>query len=239
MKLASILALLGASLLGASALGVTAAPARAQVGHVPEQSPYHDVPYKQELTVYGGWFGGNAGNAGVGPRGGALAGLRYSIRLGGPVEFAGRFARVSSTRTVVDPTKGSDTRNLGDVSVPLYLATVGLDLNLTGQKSWHGLVPAVGFGIGVASDAGANRDVGGFRVGTPFALTFGGGLRYVTRSNWSVRAEVSDYLFQLSYPSAYTVETATGESVLPTNAPTNQWTHNAALTLGVSYLFSR
>lgn len=234
MKLASILAL-----LGASALGATAAPAFAQVGNPPDQSPYHDLPYKQELTVYGGWFGGNAGTASVGPRGGAMAGVRYSIRLGGPVEFAGRFARVSSTRMVVDPTKGSDTRDLGDVAFPLYLATVGLDLNLTGQKSWHGLVPVVAFGLGVASDAGANRDVGGFKVGTPFALTLGGGLRYVTKSNWSLRAEVSDYLFQLSYPSAYTVATASNESVLPANAPTNQWTHNAALTLGVSYLFSR
>jgi Outer membrane protein beta-barrel domain len=229
VKLVSMLVLLGAS----------AAPALAQVGHPPDQSPYHDVPYKQELTVFGGWFGGNAGNASVGPRAGAMAGVRYSIRLGGPVEFAGRFARVSSTRTVIDPTKGADLRTIGDVSVPLYLADVGLDINLTGQKSWHGLVPVAGFGIGVASDAGANRDVGGFKVGTPFALTFGGGLRYVTQGNWSVRAEVADYLFQLSYPSSYTVAPAAGEPVLPANAATNQWTHNAALTLGVSYLFSR
>lgn len=225
MKLVSMLVLLGAA----------AAPAMAQVGHLPEQSPYRDVPYKQEVTVYGGWFGGSAGKAGVGPRGGPMMGVRYSMHLGGPVEFAARIARVSTTRTVLDPTRPAGDRSLGDFSFPLYLADVGLDLNLTGQKSWHHLVPVIGFGIGVASDAGTNRDVGGFKIGTPFALTFGGGIRYVPGGNWSVRGEVSDHLFQLSYPSSYFGSTG----VLPPNAPTNQWTHNAVLTLGVSYLFSR
>lgn len=229
MKLVSMFVLLCA----------TAAPAMAQVvGQKPENSPYQDLPYKQELTVYGGWFGGSAGKAGVGPRGGALAGVRYSIHLGGPVEFAARFARVSDTRTVIDPTRPADQRNLGDFSFPLYLADVGLDLDLTGRKSWHHLVPVVGFGIGLASDGGTNRDVGGFKVGTPFALTFGGGIRYVPGGNWSVRGEVTDHLFQLSYPSSY-LGSSTSTGVLPPDAATNQWTHNAVLTLGVSYLFSR
>ncbi len=224
-----------------AAATVTFAPAlAAQVGHLPSASPYHDLVYKQELTAYSGYFGGSTGRAGVGPQGGPLVGLRYGILLGGPAEFSVHLARVFSERQVVDPTKSGPARTVGTTSLPLYLSDVGITLNLTGRKSYHYLVPVVGFGLGVASDMGTKRDVGGFRVGTPFALTFGAGIRIVPGKSFGLRLEVADYMYQISYPAAYfSNPSGGGPPVLGADVGTGQWLHNATFTLGISYLFSR
>jgi hypothetical protein len=221
-------------------LALIAAPAAAQVGHPPSESPYHDVPFKQEVTVYGGTYQGAIGKAGVGPTGGPVIGARYSIRLGGPVEASAHVARVATSRMVKDPLKTGDERLVGEQSFGLYLADVGLALNLTGQKSFHRLVPVVGAGLGVVS--GSNSpDVGGFKVGTPFALNFRAAIRFIPEGNISARLELSDNMFQLSYPSAYfrSPPIGAGTPILDRSAGDNQWTHHRVLTLGISYMFSR
>lgn len=233
MKLQSLPALL-------ALLTLAAAPAAAQVGHEPSKSPYQDIPYKQEITLYGGNYQGAIGKAGVGPTGGTVIGARYSIRLGGPVEATAHLARVATSRMVKDPTKVDADRNVGEQSFGLYLADVGFALNLTGQKSYHHIVPVIGAGLGVVSGSG-ETDVGDFRVGTPFALNFRAALRFIPKGNISARLELSDNMFQLSYPSSYFRSPVIGEGtpILSTTAGDNQWTHHRVLTLGISYMFSR
>ncbi|HEY9425614.1 MAG TPA: hypothetical protein VIR34_00560 [Gemmatimonadaceae bacterium] len=230
MKLSSISAL----------LLLAAAPAAAQVGHPPSESPYHDIPFKQEITVYGGDYQGAIGRAGVGPTGGPVIGARYSIRLGGPVEATAHVARVATSRMVKDPLKVGNERLVGEESFGLYMADVGFALNLTGQKSYHRFVPVVGAGLGVVSGSGS-PDVGGFKVGTPFALNFRAALRFIPKGNISARLELSDNMFQLSYPAAYFRSPPIGEGtpILDRSAGDNQWTHHRVLTLGISYMFSR
>jgi hypothetical protein len=224
----------------AGLLTLAAAPAAAQVGHLPSESPYRDVPFKQEFTLYGGSYQGAIGEAGVGPTGGPVIGVRYSIRLGGPIEATAHLARVATSRMVKDPAKIGDERLVGEQSFGLYLADVGFALNLTGQKSYHGFVPVVGAGLGVVSGSGST-DVGGFKVGTPFALNFRAALRYIPKGNISARLELSDNMFQLSYPSAYFRSPPIGEGgpILPRSVGNSQWTHHRVLTLGISYMFSR
>jgi hypothetical protein len=225
--------------LAVSAVIVSAPSAVAQqVGYPPSSSPYHDLTAKQEFTFYGGYFGGSTGDAKVGPQSGPVFGVRYGIHLGGPAEFTVHLARVSSTRTVLNPSQTGTGRVVGSTSLPLYLSDVGITLDLTGRKSYHRLVPIVGFGLGVASDLGEKPDVGGFKVGTPFALTFGTGLRYVPGGKVAMRLEVSDYMYQIKYPSAYFTAPTGGVSILPQTSGTGQWLHNAVLTLGISYLLS-
>ena len=207
---------------------------------MPSESPYHDQPYKQEFTVYGGYFSGSTGAAGVGPRAGAITGVRYAIRLGGPLDFRAHFARAWSDRLVIDPAQSGSARDLGTASAPVYLGDVGIALNLTGQKSYRRLMPAIGFGVGLASDLGKGADVGGYKFGTPFALTFGAALRYVPGGSFSLRLDVADFLYQLSYPASYySTPEGGGQPVLSATQSTSEWRHNAVLTLGVSYLFSR
>src|SRR5690606_17512735 len=54
VKLTSLVALL-------SLAAVPAATAAAQVGHLPSESPYRDVPFKQEVTLFGGTYQGAIG----------------------------------------------------------------------------------------------------------------------------------------------------------------------------------
>lgn len=221
------------------ALGAWPMAASAQlVGHQPPKSPYYDLPYKQEFTLYGGKFFGSTGRAGVGPDQAPIIGFRYGLRIGGPVQFFTQIARTFSDRTVLDPADTGSARVVGTTSAPVYLANVGLGLNLTGQKSFHHFVPVVNAGLGVASDAGKGEDVGGFSLGTPFALNFGAGLRWAPGGHYQLRAEFTDYLYALKYPPRYfQAPTSTSTPILPPDASGKQWTHNPVLSLGISYVY--
>jgi hypothetical protein len=225
------------------AAGAVAAPAQraaAQIGYPPTSSPYRDVEYRQELSLLAGHYNAGRDPAGVAPQDGLMLGARYEVRLGGPATFVTRFARVSSDRVTIDPTKPAATRRLPEQSWPLYLMDVGLAMNLTGQKTFHRLIPVVNAALGVASDMHGSRDVGGFKFGTTFALSYGAGVRWVPGGRYQLRADVADYLYQLSYPNSYFGVNATdGTRVLKLSQAQNVWTHNVALTVGVSYLFFR
>lgn len=219
---------------------LAAAPAGAQdVGHLPEQSPYRDIPWRHEITAFGGYYAASSDPAGIAPRSGPMGGVRYDVRIGGPAQFYARISGVSSERTVLDPRAEPEERDLGAKSLGLFIADLGLSLNLTGQKSWNGLVPVVAGGIGIVSDFDS-EDIGGYKIGTPFAISVGTGLRWVPGGRFQLRVDVTDHLFQIRYPSTYYQSSATPPTpVLPSTQADNVWKHNAALTIGASYLLGR
>lgn len=226
--------LLGASLfLPASAL--------AQVGSLPAESPFRDIEYRQSVTAFTGWFAAAKDPAGVAPRSGPLIGARWDARIGGPALFTARVGTVFSERAVLDPEEApGDGRELGVREQGLYLVDVGLTVNLTGQKSWRSLVPYTMIGVGVVSDF-KGRDAGGFKFGTTFAFDVGGGVRWIPRDRWEVRADVADWLYQIQYPDTYYIPTTTGgsDAILRGSQAKSVWKHNLALTIGGSYSFFR
>lgn len=210
----------------------------AQVGYPPQQSPFRDLVYRQEITGYAGYFLGARGVAGVAPGSGPAVGARYEVRIGGPAQFTARLAHVWSERTVIDLTR-PDTSVLRrrDEPWPLLIGDVGLTVNLTGQKSIRSLVPVLNAGVGVASDLGRQADPGGgFKFGTPFAFSFGAGVRWVPGGALQARLDFTDYLYQLSYPDVYFTGSA---PILGTSAPRSEWKHSLLFSFGVSYLFFR
>jgi len=224
--------------LTAALLCFGVAPLAAQVGSEPDKSPYQDFTYKQDFSVIGGYFTGNKGAAGVGPQSGPVLGVRYGLHVGGPAELSVRVMRASSDRDVLDPTKSGDARNLGTVSDPIWIGDIGINLALTGQKSFHHIVPLFGFGVGV-SRSGSAQDIGTYSFGTGFAIHFGGGLKFVTHGPFAARLDVSDYFWQLSYPSSYFLAPTGGTAVLPQGQAQNEWKQNGVITLGISYIFKR
>jgi hypothetical protein len=225
------------ALLFASFSLVCALPAQAQVsvGYPPNRSPFRDLEFHQELTVFGGYFKAAKDVAGVVPQSAPLGGLRYEITVGGPLQLVARAARANSERNVIDPTMTGASRNLGTQSWPVYLADVGISINLTGQRSWHGVVPVVNTGVGIVTDAGKKVDEDPYRLGTTFAISFGGGLRFVPGGRFHLRADVGTYMYQIKYPSAYYAAPTDGTAVLESSQAKNFWKRNPALTLGVSY----
>jgi len=128
---------------------------------------------------------------------------------------------------------------VGSTSAPVYLADLGIAINLTGQKSVHHFVPVLNGGFGLVSGGSTKADVGGYRFGTSFAFSFGGGIRYAPGGHFQVRADVNDYIYQIQYPPSYFVPPTGGTAVLAADVAKSQYRHNAALTIGASYLFFR
>ena len=214
------------------------------MGYEPPESPFRDLEYRQEVTAFGGYFRPATDVAGVAPRGGAAVGLRYELRIGGPAQLMVRAMRVASERLLVDAS-APQPRPTPVRSQGLYVADVGISLSLTGQKSWHGLVPVLNGGFGLASDFQGDADAQtdttaqGYKFGTPFAFSFGGGVRWTPGGRFQLRADVNDYLYQVKYPASFYTAPTGLTPVLAPDVKQNQWKNNLAFTVGASYLFFR
>jgi hypothetical protein len=224
-------------LIGALSV-LVATSASAQVGHLPQNSPYVDLESSQELTVFAGHFTAGKDVLGAAPQPGSMLGLRYEIHVGGPAYLMARWGHVNTQRNLFDPTKTGAATQLGRKDVSLNLFDANLVLNLTGQKSFHHIVPVVNLGAGIAS-CSCTFAPDPYRFGTPFAFSFGGGLRYVPGGRFQLRADWNDYLYQLKYPTAYFVAPLNGTALAPANQSRSFWKNNPAITFGASYLFFR
>lgn len=213
--------------------------AHAQVGHRPELSPYRELSVSSRIAAFAGLYSGAKDEAGVLPRGGALVGARWDVYVGGPADIAFRLAAVPTDRTVIDPVRPAGERVVGKEDLTLVFADVGLAFNLTGRKSWHGLVPVVTGSVGIVSDFG-KRDVGGFKHGSTFSLGYGLGVRYVPpQRRLSFRADIGSYLYSLEYPTSYYAVGGDGTSVLGQRVKRTQWRNNFVMSAGVAYQISR
>lgn len=215
-----------------------ARPVAAQVGHVPAESPFIDLLYRQSLTVSSGYLFTGIDPAGVAPQSGPVTRVQYDAYLGGPASFTARFATALVDRRVLDPARPASTRELGVERRPLSMLDLGFSFALTGAKSFHGFVPLIHTGVGIVSNL-KGADPGGLKLGTRFALTYGGGLRYVSSSRWSVRADVGTHLYQLRYPDRYFEAALDSTSVLPNGSSKSKWLNNPAVTVGLSYQLFR
>jgi hypothetical protein len=227
--------------MSALALACIATTAGAQVGHLPANSPYRDVETRHEFTFFGGHYSAGEDPIAVAPRDGQQFGVRYQLHVGGPAFLMARWSHVNSERFPIDPTKTGDARQLGKRNVSINLFDVDLALNLTGEKSWHHIIPVVNFGAGIAS-CGCSVEPDPYTFGTPFAFTFGGGLRYVPGGRFQLSVDWNDYLYQLKYPTAYYVIPTGGtaaDAAVTGNQARSFWKNNRALTVGASLLFFR
>lgn len=224
--------------LSAFALVVVAATAQAQVGHLPQNSPYRDVETRHEFTFFGGHYDAGRDPIGIAPRDGSMFGARYQIHVGGPAFLMARWSHVKSSRIAIDPTANGAGRQLGAKDVSINLFDLDLALNLTGQKSFHHIIPVVNLGAGLGT-CGCSVEKDPYTFGTPFAFTFGGGLRWVPGGRFQLTADWNDYLYQLKYPTAYYVTPTGGTAAVTGNQARSFWKSNRALTIGASLLFFR
>lgn len=222
---------------GALALAL---PLRAQVGVIPEQSPFRDVETKQDLTFFVG-LGGGRDLAGAAPSGGVLWGVRHDLYVTGPASFTSRFTMQLAERDELR-TRGAPpaSRVARTVAQPLYFADVGVTLNLTGRKSWRNVVPSLNGGLGIVGDFRA-ADSNGFRFGNRLALQFGAGLKWHARGRWTVRADLANYFYNVSYPASFRIlaPTPPEQPVLPITAGLSSWTRNTMLQVGITRHFGR
>jgi hypothetical protein len=225
-------------IISALALAVFAGNVEAQVGHLPQNSPYRDLETSQEFTLFGGRYAAARDPIGIAPQDGAIFGARYLVHVGGPAFLMARWSHVNSNRLAIDPTKTGTARQLGKKSVSMNLYDVDLALSLTGQKSFHHIVPVVSVGGGIAS-CGCTVANDPYTFGTPFAFTYGAGLRWIPGGRFQLTADWNHYLYQLKYPTKYYLAPTSGTAAVPSGQARSFWKGNRALTIGASLLFFR
>ena len=69
-------------------LMASSAPAMAQVGHPPDQTPYRDLVPGHTFTPMAGYVGGSGGPLKLGPHAGMVYGARYDFRSNRNLGFA-------------------------------------------------------------------------------------------------------------------------------------------------------
>lgn len=205
----------------------------AQVGHMPQDSPYEDFQIGQTVTPMAGWVSMRRDPADVAVRSSAFGTLRYDIGIGGPTSFYARYLFAPSERRVLVPGNPKLTRVLGMRSTTTHLLDLGFDVSLTGRKTWHRLMPSLNVGIGVASDF-AGADTGLYRFGTRFAFTYGGSLRILPRRGPQIRLDLSNLMWQYQYPDRYFVKASDTTAVLTNVRHRSAWRVNRGVSAGVS-----
>lgn len=217
---------------------MSAQVASAQMGYPPSRSPYVDVEQTQELTPFFGYFSAKHDPAKVAPIGAMLGGFQYEWRAGGPAHLGTDLMVVNSTRTPQDPALAPALRSLGSQSDRLYAMDGFLAISLTGDRSWHHLMPMTTVGVGLITDA-KNADTGGFQFGTKFTIPWGMGVRWIPGGgHLQIRADMRDWMYSIAYPEGYYISTTADPPILSSTTPRSKWGNNFALTFGLSYVFS-
>jgi hypothetical protein len=213
-----------------------AAPVAAQqvVGYPPSQSPYRDLETPQRITVYAGYFLAGKDPIGAHPHSAPMIGARYEVTVGGPAQFFVRLAFANSKRNAYDPSEIQANRSLGTVNAPLLFGDLGFSFNLTGQKSWHHLVPTAGFALG-AVNASTRTTNDPYYFGTSFEVSTDFGIRYVPNNDLEARFNLGNTLYQTRYPTAYYTQATDGTSLLQAGTSRSSYRNNWMFTAGVSF----
>ena len=227
-------------LIAIAAAFTLSAPAPAQVGHDPSGSPYRTLRYGQFMGLTAGYFSGKGGAIGVAPHDGAVTGFRYDFLGAGTltVGLAASYGRLE--RFIVDAFKPLETGRTGPVSQSVVLTEAIFQFNLTGGKTWHGVAPYVGSGIGLAIISKTSADTSGFRFRTKALLTPSIGARIFLSERLFLRVEARSAFWQISYPDIYRQPPVTDPTKLPAiRGGAKEWVTNGWFQAGLSYAFHR
>jgi hypothetical protein len=224
-------------LLALSLASLAAVPsalsAQVVVGHTPETSPYRDINASQRITLFGGYFKARADEIGATPQSGPAFGIRYDLPVAGPADFFVRFQRVNSHREAFDPTLPTATRSLGTQNLSLYVADLGFALNLTGRRTWHGIIPTIGLGLGLVSAPGTTgKDP--YNFGTQFAFSGDVGIRFNPSNSYEFRIDASPTFYQNHYPSTYYGAPTGSTPLLAITTPRSGFRRAISYTAGFS-----
>ena len=220
-------------------------PAAAQVGHAPSSSPYHDIRKGHSFTALVGRFGGDGGEFGIGPHSGTVYGFHYDLRAGSTIQVGLGFARGDFERLIVDPFVELANRVSGPVQQTVTFAEVNLQFNVTGGKSWHGLAPFVGTGVGLTFPTSTPADTSKFEFGRKFYLAPNVGVRVFLTDRLHLRGEARATFWKLKYPTTFQAEPVLepgdppdNSNAVITDGPLSEWTTSSWLQVGLGYSFS-
>ncbi len=213
----------------------------AQIGHDPGSSPYHDILLHPGPMLFVGHLGGDRGRAGAGTSNASTLGVRYEIPAGHSLVFQFTTAYLQGDRFIYDPRADSTTpeRRVGPKESNLGLAEIGMQLRLTGGKTWRGLAPYVATGLGLMFDLNSPGDTtgSGYRFGTKFSIALSSGVRWYPARRLQVNADARLHLFRLKYPLSFHNPAPDGSTVVRLDQNLTDWTTHPWVSLGIGWTF--
>jgi hypothetical protein len=220
----------------------SATPLAAQVGYAPDQSPYREILRSSYYEATAGRFYGSGGALRVGPRQGPSEGLSYVIRGRNTLQLSFGLWTAGLQRSVIDPNDSIAVRDKGLVNQRLYALEIGIQFNLAGGKTWHGLAPYSGIGFGlVHGSSSPPSDSSGYSFGSRlfFAPTLGTRL-FVTQRLY-LKVDARAMFWKLAYPDLYLNEpskqpgTATHSNAVNQTGSSSQYTLTPQLRIGLGF----
>ncbi len=227
--------------LGACALLLSPALLPAQViGHLPEQSPFADAIGRHSATLQLGWLKTANDPGGVGPTSGPMLVGRYEYDAPGPVTVTTRIGYAPTLqRDMKDPLFSGPLRDLGTAPEPLLLVDGGIQLALTGDKTFRGVQPRLHTNAGLISSLQRDFDIGAYRFGPKLALSYGVSARIVTGKLLEWHVDLTHMFWRMNYPASYQSGVGIQEPSILGNGRTNPWVGNVLLSVGLSRVWGR
>lgn len=187
-------------------LGMTGA-LPAQVGHLPQLSPYREIRHGRFLEAIGGQLMGSGGPINVGPHDGTLYGARIVFRGQHSIQLGITGWTSQAQRFIVDADAAPANRTSGPIDQRISGGEFSLQLNLTGGKSYRGVAPFVGLSLGMAvGEASPAADSSGYKFGTKFYFAPAVGARYFLGQRLYLKGEARAFFWSLKYPVSYSEE---------------------------------
>lgn len=202
-------------------------------------TPYRFFEETQAVGVTAAYISTDKGSLGLGPESGIAYGARYHIRLSGPFFVEAEALYFPTTRAVLDTAVvDSAFERVGEAETAIALAQASLRFNITGQRTWHGILPffllGIGVGIEASDDDEADAAIPGearFDFGTTFAGQLGGGIEIFPAERLAIRIDARNILWQLKTPQAL-LGADIGRTV-----PTEEWSNNLTASVGIAIHF--
>lgn len=217
--------------------------ALAQVGHDPASSPYRDLSRGSFLAPQVSFFQGSGGIIGIVPNSGMLFGARADILGHRALSLGLEFATGTLERLIVDADDPVATRVKGPVDQGFGSLGINLLLNLTGTKTWRGLAPYVGTGVGLAKAGKVVADTSGWDYGTRFYFAPTAGVRVFLGRDIFLRLEARSMFAQVTYPASYREEpskdpgTSQDPHAVLANRTLKEWVTSGIYTIGLGIPF--
>lgn len=211
-------------------------------------SPYRWIERGFRIGLWGAYHAGDRGKLDYG-QGPAIAyGAKARFRVSAPLNIEMGLTYAGADRWVVDPRIETGPAVVDTVSSGWLRLDLGVQVGLTGNRTWHGIQPygllggGWAFGVGEGGSAVfADPGLEGFRYriggGAPHVYV-GTGFELFPSERIGVGLEVRDYLIRQKVPSAYTTRDVLDlleEVGAP--APGTTWPMNFEFGISIWYYF--
>ncbi len=202
-------------------------------------TPYRFHDQKQSAGLFVGYISTDKGSVGLGPESGMAFGGRYHIQLSGPFYIEGEALYFPTTRAVLDTAVvDSQFRQIGEADIAVAMVQASLRFQITGQRTWNGMLPFVLLGAGLMVEAQGDAEAeeaipaeARFDFGTTFAGQIGAGIEFFPVNRVGIRIDARNMLWQLKTPEPLQLRD------IGRTLPSEEWTNNITASVGVSIHF--